>query len=94
MNSVLILVTQLLDIITFVVVISVVMSWLVAFNVVNLRNPIARQVYDAIDSLVDPMLRPIRKQLPNMGGFDVSPVVLILLLQLAQNLIREYGFSI
>lgn len=94
MNSVLILVIQLLDIITFVVVISVVMSWLVAFNVVNLRNPIARQVYDAIDSLVDPMLRPIRKQLPNMGGIDVSPVVLILLLQLAQNLIREYGFSI
>src|SRR3974390_3629078 len=57
---------------------SAVLSWLITFNVVNTRNPIVHSVGDFLYRVTEPLLRPIRNMLPNLGGIDVSPVILIL----------------
>lgn len=62
----------------YILVISAVLSWLVAFNVVNMRNRFVYTVGDILARLTEPALRPIRRVLPNLGGIDLSPVVLIL----------------
>lgn len=75
---------------------SAVMSWLVAFNVVNTRNNVVYMIWDTLNRLTEPMLRPIRNLLPNLGGIDISPIVAILALQfiqiLAHNLLRSAAF--
>lgn len=91
MQSLLILIDTVLNLVMIVIIASVVMSWLVAFNVVNMRNHIVATIVDALYRLTEPMLRPIRRFLPNLGGIDISPVILILLIFFLQNLIREYG---
>lgn len=67
-----------------------ILSWLVAFNVVNTRNRFVYLVGDFLYRITEPALRPIRRVLPSLGGIDVSPVVLILLLAFIRNLIYEY----
>ena len=69
-----------IDLYVWIVVIGVVLSWLAAFNVVNMSNRFVHLVADFIYRITEPALRPIRNFLPNLGGFDVSPVVLILIL--------------
>ena len=66
------------------------MSWLVAFNVVNTRNQFVASVGEFLFRITEPALRPIRSILPNLGGIDVSPVVLILLIFFIQNVIVRY----
>lgn len=69
----------------WVILISVILSWLVAFNVVNLRNPVMARFYNAINSFTEHLYRPIRKVIPtNYGGMDISPVIILLLIQLIQ----------
>jgi YggT family protein len=65
------------------------MSWLIAFNVVNTRNRFVYTVADIAYKLTEPALRPIRRILPNLGGIDLSPLVLILLLGFIQRLLPE-----
>jgi YggT family protein len=57
------------------------MSWLVSFNVINLRNPMMRQIYYGIESIMKPLMAPIQRVLPSFGGMDFSPIVVLLLLQ-------------
>lgn len=76
-----------LDVIIWLVIAQAILSWLVAFNVVNLHNGFVRTVLSTLDRLLDPMLRPIRRVLPDLGGIDLSPMVLILLLILVQRLL-------
>lgn len=64
----------------WVVIIGAILSWLVAFNVVNTRNQVVYTIGDFLYRITEPALRPIRRVLPNLGGIDISPVVLILLL--------------
>ena len=84
----------LFDIITrmymWVVIIYVVMSWLVTFDVINTRNQFVRMVGDFLYRLTEPALRPIRRVLPHLGGVDLSPLVLILLIILIRGLVFEY----
>ncbi|MBO0753350.1 MAG: YggT family protein [Bradyrhizobiaceae bacterium] len=68
----------LLNLYVFIVLVAVVMSWLVAFDVVNRRNPAVRMIGDLLYHLTEPVLRPIRRRLPSFGGLDISPIVLIL----------------
>ena len=69
------------------------MSWLVAFGVVNVRNQFIRVVVDLLYRVTEPVLRPIRRFLPNLGGIDISPVVALLLIIVIQHVIRNYiGF--
>lgn len=92
MQSLLILVTQVIQLYTWVIIIGAVLSWLIAFGVVNTHNRFVYSVVDIIYRVTEPALRPIRRILPDLGGIDISPVVLLLLLYFLQNLIWEiYG---
>lgn len=74
----------------YVLIASAVLSWLVAFNVVNVRNPIVAQIGEVLYRVTEPVLRPIRNLLPNLGGVDISPVILILLLLFVSRLLHEF----
>lgn len=88
------LILTVLDIYTYLVIASAIMSWLVAFNVMNPRNDIVRAIGNFLFQITEPALRPIRNILPNLGGVDISPVILLLLLWFVSSLIREYAFSL
>jgi YggT family protein len=62
----------------WVIIISAILSWLIAFDVVNRRNRAVYMIADSLNRLTEPALRPIRNALPDLGGLDISPVVLIL----------------
>ena len=79
-----------LQLYTYLIVASAILSWLVAFNVVNTRNDFVRSIWTFLDAVTEPALRPIRKILPNLGGVDISPILLILLIIFIQNLIIDY----
>lgn len=66
-----------------------VLSWLVAFNVVNTRNRFVYTLMDTLYRVTEPALRPIRRTLPNLGGIDISPIILILILYFLQNVLGE-----
>ncbi len=90
MNSIVFLILNILQIYVWVIIASAVLSWLIAFNVVNTQNRFVYMVADTLRRLTEPVLAPIRRIMPDLGGIDVSPVILILLLFFAQNLIFEY----
>jgi YggT family protein len=79
------LVSTVLSLALFTVIVSAVLSWLVAFNVVNTRNRFVATVWDTCNRLTEPLLNPIRKVIPSLGGVDLSPVVLIIGIQFVQN---------
>ena len=79
-----------LDLYKIVIIVAAVMSWLIAFNVVNVRNDFVRSVWGAMVALTEPALRPIRRVLPDTGGVDISPVVLFLAILLVEEIIRLY----
>jgi YggT family protein len=89
MLSLIWLINTVIQIYIFVLIVQVVMSWLIAFNVVNTRNRFVFMVADISYKLTEPALRPIRRILPSFGGIDLSPVVLILLLGFLQRLLGE-----
>lgn len=94
MQSLLILITQVIQIYTWVIIIGAVLSWLIAFNVINTQNRFIYTAVDIIYRLTEPALAPLRRILPNLGGIDISPVVLLLLLYFAQNLMWEVYQSV
>ena len=69
-----------IEIYTWILIASEILSWLVAFNVVNTRNQVVFMIGSVIERMTEPVLRPIRNFLPNLGGLDLSPLVLLLLL--------------
>jgi YggT family protein len=92
MQSLLILITQVIQLYIWIVIIGAVLSWLIAFNVINTQNRFVYTVVDIIYRVTEPVLAPLRRILPDLGGIDISPVVLLLLLYFVQNLIWElYG---
>ena len=78
----------------WLVIASATLSWLVAFNVVNTRNQFIYMVGDFLHRITEPALRPIRRFLPNLGGIDISPVILILVLFFAQRLLQNLLLSL
>ncbi len=74
-------------------IIWVVLSWLVAFNVVNTRNRFVGMLGDFLDRITEPVLRPIRRVMPNLGGIDISPILLILLIYFVRDLVNTYIFG-
>ena len=93
MYSILWLISTVIDIYIWILIASAVLSWLVAFNVVNTRNQFVATVGDVLYRLTEPVLAPIRRILPNFGGLDISPVVLILLLIFIRRLLVEIFVS-
>lgn len=76
-----------LEILKWMVIIQAIMSWLVAFGVINTRNRLVYLIGDFLYRLTEPLLRPIRRVLPDLGGIDLSPVVLLLAIVFAQNVL-------
>ena len=90
MRAILDIILLVLQIYIWLLIAAAVLSWLVAFNVVNTRNPVVAMIGDFLYRITEPVLRPIRNMLPNLGGIDVSPVILILLILLIENVIIRY----
>lgn len=93
MHALLNLIVRIIDLYSYVIIATAIMSWLLAFDVINFRNDIVRSVWNFLNALTEPLLRPIRRVLPNLGGIDVSPIILLLLLMFLQELIKEYAFA-
>jgi len=87
MNPFLWLIDTVITLYIWILIGAAVLSWLIAFNVVNTRNPVVASIGDFLYRITEPALRPIRSVLPNLGGIDISPVILILGLLFIRNLI-------
>ena len=87
MNPLLWLIDTIITLYIWLLIASAILSWLVAFNVVNTRNPVVANNGEFLYRVTEPALRPIRAILPNLGGIDISPVILIILLLFLQRLI-------
>jgi YggT family protein len=77
----------LLNVIWWIIVVQAVLSWLIAFNVINTYNPTVRSIWQALDRLTEPLYRPIRRIMPDFGALDLSPMVVLLLLYIVSNII-------
>lgn len=80
-SAILFLFYSLISLAVFLLIANAIISWLVAFDVINTRNPTIGRILGALEAVTEPLLRPIRRILPNMGGVDLSPIIAILLLQ-------------
>ena len=71
-------ISYLITLYVYVVIASVIFSWLVAFNVINPHNDFVRAIGNALNAMTEPLLRPIRRFMPDLGGLDISPIILLL----------------
>ncbi|MFC3639296.1 MULTISPECIES: YggT family protein [Camelimonas] len=90
MRAILDVLMVVLEIYTWLIIASAILSWLVAFNVMNVRNDFVRAIWTFLERVTEPALRPIRNILPNLGGVDVSPVILLLIIFFLQRVIVLY----
>ncbi len=80
MNALFVVIDLALQLYIYLLIAAAVLSWLIAFNVVNMRNQFVATIADFLYRITEPALRPIRNLLPNLGGIDISPVILILII--------------
>ena len=90
MRAVLDIVIIVLDLYVWLLIASAILSWLIAFNVVNTRNQFIAVVSEFLYRITEPVLRPIRSVVPTFGGLDISPIIVILLIMLIQKVIAYY----
>jgi YggT family protein len=90
MRAVLDVILIALQLYAYIIIASAVLSWLIAFNVVNIRNDFVRSIWTLLENLTEPALRPIRRIMPNLGAIDISPVILLLCVMLVQRVIAYY----
>ena len=90
MTAVLILIDNIVDIYIFTLLAYVIASWLVAFRIINPWQPFMRWLLQALGRLHEPLLGRIRSVLPDLGGIDISPIIVLLAVQFARNLLFEY----
>ena len=82
-------ISSLITLYIYIIIAGAVMSWLIAFNVVNPYNQVVRSIWQALNAMTEPLLRPIRRWMPDLGGIDISPVVLILACTFVQFVVIE-----
>jgi YggT family protein len=80
-------ISYLITLYVYIIIAGAVMSWLIAFNVVNPYNQFVRSIWQGLNAVTEPLLRPIRRWMPDLGGIDISPVVLILLCAFVQTVV-------
>ena len=90
MRAVLEIVLIVLDLYVWLLIASAILSWLIAFNVVNTRNQFVSAIAEFLYRITEPVLGPIRRALPSLGGLDISPIVLILIIMFLQRVITYY----
>ena len=88
MEPILLLLYRVIDIYFYILIINIILSWLITFNVVNTQNRLVVTILYATNRLTDPLLNPVRRILPNLGGIDISPIILVLCLLFIQDYIR------
>ena len=81
------IIDMILQLLVWIIIAQVIISWLVAFNVINTSSNFVRTILDGLDRLTAPLYRPIRKIMPDFGGIDFSPIVLILAIQIVRRLV-------
>ena len=85
------LILELIELYTYVVVAAVIVSWLIAFGVLNTYNSFARSIVTFLDAATEPVFRQVRKIIPPIGGLDISPLIVLIGLQFLSYLISYYG---
>ena len=85
---------MLLSILWWIIIAQAILSWLLAFNVLNFSSPAVRSIATALDRLTAPLYRPIRKLLPDFGGLDFSPLVILLVIMVLQKLLAGAAMDI
>lgn len=78
MLSVFQILTLLLDVAFFIMIVHIIMSWLINFQVLNLRQPLVAQIWDGLNRLLEPIYRPVRRMLPDTGALDLAPLVVFI----------------
>lgn len=89
MQSIFDILLFLLDVLWFFVLVQVILSWLVNFEVLNLRQPLVYQIWSGLNRLLEPLYRPIRNILPPMGGLDLAPLLVFIGIIIAQTVLRN-----
>ncbi|MCK1642456.1 YggT family protein [Bradyrhizobium sp. 157] len=90
MRAILDIIIIVLDLYVWLLIAAAILSWLIAFNVVNTRNGFVATVAEFLYRITEPALAPIRRFMPNLGGLDISPIILILIIMLIQRVILYY----
>ena len=90
MNSLVILISQITELFIWLLIIQAIMSWLINFGIINTQSNFVNMIGSFLYKVTEPLLRPIRKLLPEFSGVDISPVILIILLIFFRNLLFEY----
>jgi len=90
MRALFLVIDLALQLYVWLLIAAAILSWLMAFNVVNARNPVVATIGQFLYAITEPALRPIRSRLPNLGGIDISPVVLILIIIFIRYVIALY----
>ncbi|WP_411838236.1 YggT family protein [Paracoccus sp. ME4] len=83
----------ILQVLWFIMIVHIIMSWLINFQVLNLRQPLVAQIWDGLNRLLEPIYRPIRRMLPDLGGLDLAPLIVFIAIIIAQRaLANNAGF--
>jgi YggT family protein len=91
-NFLFFIVSSVLTILVWIIIANAILSWLVAFDVINLRHPFARQVAHFLDAVTRPVLAPFRRFVPPIGGIDITPVLALLVIQGVQSYLLPWAF--
>jgi YggT family protein len=94
MRAVLDIVLIVLDLYIWLLIASAILSWLIAFNVVNTRNQFVAAVAEFLYRITEPVLAPIRNMMPSFGGLDISPIIVILIIMLIERVITYYIYPV
>ena len=89
MQSAVQILNLVLDVVIFVIFAHVIMSWLINFQVLNLRQPLVAQIWDGLSRLLEPLFAPVRRILPPMGGLDLAPLVVLIAVYALQIILRN-----
>ncbi|HEY8576487.1 MAG TPA: YggT family protein [Devosia sp.] len=92
MQAVLAVILYILEIYRWVLIAMIIMSWLISFNVINTRNQFVEGLWRVLNQLTEPVLRPIRRVMPNFSGLDISPIIAFILIFFIDQVIRIYLF--
>lgn len=93
MLSVLQIILMLLSVAKFIMIVHIIMSWLINFQVLNLRQPLVYQIWDGLNRLLEPVYGPIRRMLPQMGGLDLAPLIAFLAIYAIEIIIRNNAYA-
>jgi YggT family protein len=87
LNTILEIIQVLLTVVWWIIVVQAILSWLIAFNVINTSNDLVRNIWNALGQMTEPLYRPIRRILPDFGALDLSPMVVLLILYILMNIV-------